>query len=237
MCFKLQLYTVELCGRLVYTPQGWLLSFHHTLWYVMIAIATVTESVFFLKLDFILDLMVTFEAGLFLALMCRRFSDNMVLRTRAILWGTGIFFVTRVIQVVFLIHLFVVSWDRMRGSASDKGLLATGIIFATILVLLQFYTLAIYYRFYCSDMKALAKQKKPSVESEETKSDAAGVADSIVEPAEEVLPDADTDVVGKLPDIDGRRRSSIMASLSRRGSIARQSFSHMLEMSEELLDP
>jgi hypothetical protein len=36
--------------------------------------------------------------------------------------------------------------------------------------------LAIYYRFYCSDMKALAKQKKPGVESEETKSDAAGVA-------------------------------------------------------------
>jgi hypothetical protein len=86
--------------------------------------------------------------------------------------------------------------------------------------------LAIYYRFYCSDMKALAKQKKPGVESEETKSDAAAWCccwpDSIVELAEEVLvPDADgADVVGKLHDIDGRRRSSIMELMTRRGSSA-----------------
>jgi hypothetical protein len=165
-------YTIEVCARLLYTDHGWLLLFHHTMWFIMLIIPSMAQSIYFFKLSVLLDVMVTYEVGLFVAILLRRHSSDLELRVRSYVWGGFLFLGTRIIQLVVLISYFAETFPRMNNSAKNRLLYALGVIFSSFLVVLQFYTMTIYHRFYCEDTQAFRDASKEATSSDSGVTDA-----------------------------------------------------------------
>lgn len=154
------LYLVEVCSRLIYASTSWMLLFHHTMWFVMILVAAVTRSIFIFKVDFILDLCVSYEAGLFVALLARKITNNYKVRSRLILFGCAYYFLTRALQAMLLVYLFAGSGARMLtgGDAVNIFVYFFSLIGSTALVFMQLHTFIIFFILYNSDKALMNKQ-------------------------------------------------------------------------------
>ncbi|GAB5361088.1 hypothetical protein AAMO2058_000684600, partial [Amorphochlora amoebiformis] len=116
------IYIVELCARLVLFD-SWMLLIHHVLYYLMVFLAAHYRSIFFMKLDIILDGFVGWEFGLFAALLARRVTDDYSIRMKIEMIGTAIFIASRFGQTFLLGYLLIGSHDvMMNGDSDDKGL-------------------------------------------------------------------------------------------------------------------
>ena len=119
-----------------------LLLWHHALWFIFIFIASVKRSVFAVKLDFILDYFVCWEFALYLVLIAYRlkakvFWQQVLLGFAAVTYG-----VSRVVQLILVIGLFVLSFDRMKP---QPAIYYSMLILTIILIALQTYTGYIYW--------------------------------------------------------------------------------------------
>eukprot|EP00300_Choanocystis_sp_HF-7_P003663 c12792_g1_i1.p1 GENE.c12792_g1_i1~~c12792_g1_i1.p1 ORF type:complete len:929 (+),score=231.90 c12792_g1_i1:36-2822(+) len=157
------LYIVEICSRLVFFPSSWLLMVHHLMWFAMILAALLGRSIFLMKVDFILDLHVNFEAGLFMALLVRRVSQSPVTRLRWIRYGVALFFVTRITQALMLGVLLLNGKQLKYAGSSEHAMFVIGVVGSVFLVLIQTYTLFIYWLLYRADRRRIAPTK-PHIE-------------------------------------------------------------------------
>jgi hypothetical protein len=111
----------------------------------MALLAFTTRSIWFLKLCFIVDMFVPFEAGLFIALLVRRVSSNSKLRLRCLMSGSCVFLASNIPQGLLLVYFIAGSAARMKAAGPwSFGLFVFGTFGASIFVLLHLHTLAIF---------------------------------------------------------------------------------------------
>lgn len=173
------MYIIEVCSRLVYASTSWMLLFHHTMWWILLLLAAVPRSIFVFKTDFILDVCVSYELGLFVALLARKVTNNYKWRCRLIIIGCLYYFLTRIVQAICLFYLFAVSGPRMltQGDGVDIFLYIFTVAGSICLLLMQLHTFIIFFILYNSDYnKMLAEKQKGSIpELDETSSDSTKV--------------------------------------------------------------
>ena len=113
------LYVVEGCVRAVLRT-NWLLLVHHTLWTVLIVIATDGEGVFAIKLDLMLDWMVCFEAPLFFTLILARLHAPVRLVQATLLGGLAVYVLSRLMQTAMLAYYFSETYGRMQRAGQQQ---------------------------------------------------------------------------------------------------------------------
>jgi len=154
------LYIVEVGSDIVIDiKRKKLLLVHHCLWFGMLLLAISTHSIFLFKVDFVLDVFVTYECGLFLALLVRRLTLNSRIRKKFILAGCIVFGVSRILQAAVLIHLFACSAGRMlQDDAKQYAIFFSASIGSFVLVVIQLYTIRIHYMLYTKEVRVEREQ-------------------------------------------------------------------------------
>lgn len=102
------------------------------------------ESLFIFKVNLVLSCFATYEFLLYAALISRKVPALQQSFRWLMLSGLGFYGMTRVVQIVLLIGLFVLNFGSMSHSAQDSALYWVGMIMTVMLVLLQLYTFVIY---------------------------------------------------------------------------------------------
>lgn len=100
------MYVCEAAAR-VSLKTNHLLIWHHILWFVFIFIASVKESVFAIKLDFILDYMVCWEFGLYIVLVAHRLGASRIFLRRLLVLAFVTYGGSRIVQFVLVLALFI----------------------------------------------------------------------------------------------------------------------------------
>ena len=133
-------YVCEATTRAV-VKTSMILLWHHILWFVMIYIGVETKSVFVLKLDFLLDYWVCWEFGLYMVLVARRLQAPRLWQRALLVVAFVTYGGSRIVQAVWVLALFIYGGARMRH---QLGVYCITLMFTTILMALQIYTLRIY---------------------------------------------------------------------------------------------
>ena len=110
----------------------------------MIVLAFQAESIFAVKFGGIFSCFATYEFLLYAALIVRRTKLSKWWFYALTTVGIAFYFLTRLIQLVLLIGLFVLSYEPMRNTQKNIALWWVCLMLCVVLNMLQMYTFVIY---------------------------------------------------------------------------------------------
>ena len=123
---------------------NWFLFVHHLVFCTIIVLAFQAESIFAVKFGGIVSCFATYEFLLYAALIVRR--TRLLKGLFYVLTSVGLafYFLTRLVQLVLLIGLFVLSYEPMRNTQKNIALWWVCLMLCVMLTILQMYTFVIY---------------------------------------------------------------------------------------------
>ena len=104
-----------------------------------------SQSIFVLKVDLIFSCFATYEFLLYACLISRRVVLLKSAFSPLLMSGLAVYLLTRLVQVVLLVGLFVQSYVAMRATQKTIALYWVSMVLCLALVVLQSYTFFIYH--------------------------------------------------------------------------------------------
>lgn len=117
---------------------------HHLIFCTLSVLAFQPESLFIFKVNLVLSCFAAYEFLLYAALIARKVPSLQKYFCWLMISGLGFYGMTRVVQIVLLIGLFVLNFGSMSHTSQNSALYWVGMIMSVALVLLQLYTFVIY---------------------------------------------------------------------------------------------
>ena len=149
---------------------------HHLMFCTIIVFAFQAESIFIVKVGMITSCFATYEFPLYAALIARRTKLLKHCFVFLIISGLSFYLLTRVVQLILLIGLFVLSYQPMRNTQRNIALYWVSLVLSVCLVVLQMYTFVIYNKIWTKTSKSYKQQ--PLLPTREETSAAAALGDS-----------------------------------------------------------
>ncbi len=137
---------------------------HHVVFCTFSVLAFQAESLFLLKVNIVVSCFATYEFLLYAALIARKVPALQKCFRWLMIVGLGFYAVTRVIQLVMLIGLFVLGFGAMSHTSRNSALYWVSMALCAAVIVLQLYTFVIYRAIWQSTLaKQPARQLAPSV--------------------------------------------------------------------------
>ena len=124
---------------------NWFLFVHHIMFCIFLVLAFQSQSIFVVKVDLIVSCFATYEFLLYACLISRRVFLLKSAFSPLLVSGLAFYFLTRLVQIVLLVGLFVLSYDSMRATQKTIALYWVSMVLCLALVVLQSYTFVIYH--------------------------------------------------------------------------------------------
>ena len=127
--------------------RNWFLIIHHLLFAAFVLLAFAGMDIMTIKVDVLLDCFATYEVLLYAGLVARRLKFPLAITKALLVVGVLVYGITRLIQIMLLIAIFIVSYQPMlqNGHAAIYWIVVLG---TGSLMFVQFYTLEIYRQMY-----------------------------------------------------------------------------------------
>ncbi len=117
---------------------------HHVIFCTFSVLALQAESLFLLKVNIVISCFATYEFLLYAALIARKVRALQKKFRWLFIVGLGFYAMTRVIQLVMLIGLFVFGFGAMSHTTRNSALYWVSMALCAAVILLQLYTFVIY---------------------------------------------------------------------------------------------
>ena len=117
---------------------------HHIMFCTLSVLTFQPKSLFIFKVTILLSLFATYEFLLYAALIARRVPSLHKCFRLLMILGLGFYAMTRLVQIVLLIGLFVLNFGDMSHTSENSALYWVGMMMTIALVVLQLYTFVIY---------------------------------------------------------------------------------------------
>lgn len=128
---------------------------HHVVFCTFSVLAFQAESLFLLKVNIVVSCFATYEFLLYAALIARKVPALQKCFRWLMIVGLGFYAMTRVVQLVMLIGLFVLGFGAMSHTSRNSALYWVSMALCAAVIVLQLYTFVIYRAIWQS---TLAKQ-------------------------------------------------------------------------------
>lgn len=117
---------------------------HHVVFCTFSVLAFQAESLFLLKVNIVVSCFATYEFLLYAALIARKVPALQKCFRWLMLVGLGFYAMTRVVQLVMLVGLFVLGFGAMSHTSRNSALYWVSMALCAAVILLQLYTFVIY---------------------------------------------------------------------------------------------
>ena len=128
---------------------------HHVVFCTFSVLAFQAESLFLLKVNIVVSCFATYEFLLYAALIARKVPALQKCFRWLMIVGLGFYAMTRAVQLVMLIGLFVLGFGAMSHTSRNSALYWVSMALCAAVIVLQLYTFVIYRAIWQS---TLAKQ-------------------------------------------------------------------------------
>ena len=137
---------------------------HHVVFCTFSVLAFQAESLFLLKVNIVVSCFATYEFLLYAALIARKVPALQKCFRWLMIVGLGFYAMTRVVQLVMLIGLFVLGFGAMSHTSRNSALYWVSMALCAAVIVLQLYTFVIYRAIWQSTLaKQSPRQLAPSV--------------------------------------------------------------------------
>ncbi len=136
---------------------------HHVVFCTFSVFAFQAESLFLLKVNIVVSCFATYEFLLYAALIARKVPALQKCFRWLMIVGLGFYAMSRVVQLVMLIGLFVLAFGAMSHTSRNSALYWVSMALCAAVILLQLYTFVIYRAIWQSThAKQSARQLAPN---------------------------------------------------------------------------